>query len=83
MGPAIRKSEFFLADFDKQFRWYEKQAGRDVAWNYLLAVDETLEQLAVHPDLGLLRRFAHPELGDIRMFLLAKPFQRHLVFLPA
>jgi len=48
MSLAIRKSEAFLADLDAQFRWYEREAGWDVAWRYLLAADEVLEKLAEH-----------------------------------
>ena len=50
MSLAVRKSEAFLADLDSQFRWYETQAGWDVAWRYLLEVDVALEKLAAHPE---------------------------------
>ncbi len=49
MSLAIRKSPFFLADFDAQFRWYEEEAGGEVARQYLAAVDQTLERLAEQP----------------------------------
>jgi len=80
MSLAIRKSDAFLADLDSQFRWYESQAGWDVAWRYLLHVDEALKQLAEHPELGWRRNVNHPELRYLRCWLIARPFHRHLIF---
>src|ERR1035441_4056744 len=80
MRRAIRKSAFFLGDFETQFRWYEEEAGREIAWRYLLAVDQTLARLAAHSDLGRLRHFSHPELQGLRSFLVTRPFHRHLIF---
>ena len=80
MRRAIRKSLFFLSDFETQFRWYEEEAGWEIAWRYLLAVDQTLARLAEHSDLGRLRRFSHPELQGLRSFLVERPFHRHLIF---
>ena len=80
MSLAIRKSEAFLTDLDAQFRWYERQAGWDVAWRYLLGVDEALEKLAEHPELGWRRNFKHPELRNLRCWLIARTFHRHLLF---
>ena len=80
MSLAVRKSEAFLADLDAQFRWYEGQGGWDVAWRYLLGVDEALANLAEHPELGWRRTFHHPELRNLRCWLIPRPFHRHLVF---
>jgi toxin ParE1/3/4 len=80
MSRAIRKSAFFLGDLETQFRWYEEEAGWEVAWRYLLAVDQTLARLAEHSDLGRTRHFSHPELQGLRSFLVARPFHRHLIF---
>ena len=80
MRRAIRKSAYFLGDLETQFRWYEEEAGWEVAWRYLLAVDQTLGRLAEHSDLGRLRHFSHPELQGLRSFLVARPFHRHLIF---
>jgi toxin ParE1/3/4 len=80
MSLTVRKSELFLTDFDLQFRWYIEKAGWETAGRYLIAVDETLETLAVHPGLGRLRNFSHPELQGLRSFPLAGPFNKHLLF---
>lgn len=80
MKLTVRKSEFFLADLDIQFRWYETEASADVAWRYLLAVDRAIEELAGQPDLGRKRHFQHPELLGLRSYYAARPFHRHLIF---
>jgi plasmid stabilization system protein ParE len=46
----------------------------------LLEVDVALEKLATHPDLGWRRNFNHPELRNLRCWLIARPFHRHLIF---
>lgn len=80
MSRQIRKPEQFVSDFSHQFQWYERKAGWDVAWQYLLAVDRTLEKLARFPDLGRLRHFPQPELRGIRSRTVEPPFHRHLIF---
>jgi toxin ParE1/3/4 len=80
MKLGISKSEYFLADFDLQFRWYEKKAGWEIARHYLEAVDQTIEKLAEQPNLGRPRNFAHPELTGLRSCLVGRPFHKHLVF---
>ncbi|MEW6305490.1 MAG: type II toxin-antitoxin system RelE/ParE family toxin [Verrucomicrobiota bacterium] len=80
MNRGIRKSELFIADFDRQFRWYERVAGWEVAKRYLDAVDTTLKRLTELPDLGRLRHFPQPELQGLRSLVLARPFHHHVVF---
>jgi toxin ParE1/3/4 len=77
---AVRKSEFFLADLDVQFRWYRMEASEGIALRYLAAVDRTVKELAERPDLGRPRHFTHPELQGLRSCLVARPFHRHLIF---
>ncbi len=80
MSRGVQKSAFFLADLDRQYRWYYEEAGEEVAWHYLLAVDGTLGLLAEHCDLGRQRHFRHPELKGLRSFRVARPYHRHLIF---
>ncbi|MBM3884018.1 MAG: type II toxin-antitoxin system RelE/ParE family toxin [Verrucomicrobia bacterium] len=80
MRLAVRKSEFFLADLDVQFRWYETEASEEVALRYLTAVDRTVNELAERPDLGRPRHFEHPELQGLRSSLAVRPFHLHLIF---
>ena len=80
MNLVIRKADDFMGDFDRQFRWYVVKAGWKIAERYLAAVDETLERLAEHPELGRLRRFRRLELAGLRSWTVERPFSRHLVF---
>jgi toxin ParE1/3/4 len=80
MSRRVRKAELFIADFNRQFRWYDREAGWELARRYLAAVDRTLEKLAQQPDLGRVRRFPQPELRGIRSFAVERPFNRHLIF---
>jgi len=77
--------EIFIAkraeqDMTLQYRWYLENADADVAEGYLLAVHETIQNIAERPDLGLRRHFAEPELSRIRSIQVRKPFDRHLLF---
>lgn len=63
-----------------QYRWYLDNADLDVAEGYLRAMDETIQGIALHPDLGMRRRFKAMELAGIRSIPLKKPFQQHLIF---
>lgn len=67
-------------DVTLQYAWYVQNAGLDVAERYLLAVDETIRELAVHPGIGLRRQFKSPELAGIRSVTVARPFDKHLIF---
>ncbi len=80
MSWQVRKAEQFIADFDAQFRWYDRKGGWEVAQRYLIAVDRTLEELAQQPELGRLRHFPQPELRGIRSLAAKRPFHRHLIF---
>jgi plasmid stabilization system protein ParE len=80
MRLHLRKSDDFIADFDQQFRWYDREAGWDTARRYLEAVDLTLQKLTELPDLGRLRQFAQPELHGLRSITVQRPFHRHLIF---
>ena len=51
----------------------------DAGLDFLFAVELTLEMLAENPFLGALRRFAAPELQDVRMWRV-KSYEKHLIF---
>ena len=68
MSHTIRKSEEFIADFDRQFRWYFQQAGELLARRYMEAADNSLEKIFKFPNIGNLRRFPQPELHGARSF---------------
>lgn len=52
MSRQVRKAEQFIEDFDRQFRWYDRKAGWDVARHYLAAIDRTLEKARPATGLG-------------------------------
>lgn len=66
-----------------QHRWYLENADIEVAERYLMAVDQTIQRLAAHPEIGLRRHFQSMELSGIRSFQAARPFDKHLIFYQA
>ncbi|WP_395742920.1 type II toxin-antitoxin system RelE/ParE family toxin [Prosthecobacter sp.] len=71
-------------DMALQHRWYlENAEDEEVAERYLMAVDQTIQRLAAHPELGLRRHFQSSELAGIRSFQAARPFHKHLIFYQA
>ena len=63
-----------------QFRWYLEEADEGIARRFKAAVDATLDQLAVHPELGRRRRFRNPLLQGLRSLRLKTPFTKLLIF---
>jgi toxin ParE1/3/4 len=71
-------------DIALQHRWYlENSDDEEVAERYLMAVDQSIQRLALHPELGLRRHFHSVELAGIRSFQAARPFNKHLIFYQA
>ena len=77
---SVRKSDDFIADIERQYEWYVLNAGRDVAEQYLVAVEATCRLLGQHPQLGPRGGFTHPRLRDWRFFVVFRPFKRHILF---
>lgn len=76
----VLKTETFIADVERQYEWYVLNAGEGVADRFLDAVEATCRLLGQHPQLGPRGRFTHPRLRDWRFFLVARPFQKHVLF---
>jgi plasmid stabilization system protein ParE len=55
MSLVVQKAAFFHEDYAIRFAWYVDEAGPDVARRFQAALDQTLNKLAVRPDLGRLR----------------------------
>ena len=70
-------------DMTLQYQWYAENADLEVAERYLMAVDDTIQRLASHPELGIRRHFQSLDLAGIRSFPVARPFDKHLVFYQA
>jgi len=76
----LLQSEYFLTDFETQFRWYFQAGGPELAKLYRAAMQTTLVKLCRQPETGRLR-FPHDnELQGMRSCQLVKPFHRHLLF---
>src|SRR3954452_8472128 len=80
MSLALQRSQWFIADFESQIRWYVRNAGESVAVRYLAGLQRTLQLLARHPDLGRLRHFRNPKLRKLRSCRVQSPFNKHLIF---
>jgi toxin ParE1/3/4 len=76
----VRKSDVFIGDVERQFEWYARKAGWDVADRYLEAVEATCNLLARYPQLGPPTRLSHPRLRDWRFFVVFRPFKKHVLF---
>jgi toxin ParE1/3/4 len=76
----VRKANHFTADIEQQFEWYAVNANWDIAERYLAAVEVTCRLLGKHPQLGPRGGFIHPHLRDWRFFVLAAPFNKHVLF---
>ena len=68
------------ADLKKQYAWYLKHAGAEVAERYFAEFDATVATLALHSGLGPLGRFRDVHLAGIRSYPFKKPFDKHLIF---
>jgi len=77
---SVRKSDDFIADVERQYRWYLENANEEVADRYLTAIEATCRLLAQHPDLGPRGGFSHPRLRDWRFFVVFRPFNKHVIF---
>ncbi len=80
MSLRIVYTDDFPADVAQQARWYARQRDEALALDYARAVEGTLEFLAQHPQLGTQCRYPEPALADLRFYLVAKPFERHLIY---
>lgn len=76
----LQQSEYFLADFEAQFRWYLQAGGPELAKLYRAAMQTTLVKLCQQPETGRVRFPKDIELQGMRSCLLVKPFHRHLLF---
>jgi plasmid stabilization system protein ParE len=76
----LQRGELFHRDFELQALWYLERAGDDIAQRFLDHLNETLDQLMIHPAMGRARRYKHRELKRLRSFRVKPPFNRHLIF---
>ena len=78
MTPVIRPRA--RNDIIRQFRWYlVEQDAPDVAFRFLDAVEESVEQLLPMPNMGAPKELKNPALKGLR-FWLVKGFEEFLIF---
>ena len=77
---SVRKTDDFLADVERQYEWYVRNANSEVADAYLAAVEATCKLFGQHPQLGPRGGFTHPRLHDWRFAVVFRPFKKHLLF---
>ena len=80
MSLRVQRSEWFVGDLEHYAAWYDREAGWELAEQYLRAVAATLARLAERPSLGHGASFEAPELQGLRCLTVERPFQKHLLF---
>jgi toxin ParE1/3/4 len=69
-----------LADIALQADYYAQRENVALAQRFTDAVKATVRLLTGHPWIGKETDYAHPKLAGIRLFLVRKPFDKHLIF---
>ncbi len=76
----VRKTDVFLGDVGRQYKWYLTHAEAGVADRYLDTVEAVCRLLSRQPQLGPPGGFKHPRLRSWRIFPVFRPFQKHILF---
>jgi plasmid stabilization system protein ParE len=53
MSLVLQKADDFREDFALRALWYVREAGAEVARRFQESVDATLQQLCLHPEMGV------------------------------
>ncbi len=79
---GLRRDLFQRAKIDvaKQYKWYIKKAGPDIAEQYYDAFLAGLGQLESQPGLGIADDFGERRLRGLHMFVMDRPYDKHLIF---
>lgn len=80
MSLHVVYTDDFPLDLASQVRWFTCQRDEALALDYARAVSKTIELLARYPSLGQECDYPEPELAGLRLYLVEKPFQRHLIY---
>ena len=76
----FRKTDAFLGDIERQYKWYAVNASGELADRFLSAVEGACQLLSLQPHLGPACGFTNPKLQSWRYFLVLRPFERHILF---
>ena len=80
MSLRVVQTPESLADIALQAEYYAREQNIALAERYIDAVKTTVRLLAGHPRIGKETDYAHRKLVGIRLFLVQKPFDKHLIF---
>ncbi len=80
MSLRVVQTPESLADIALQAEGYAQRANVALAERFTEALKITVRLLADHPWIGKETDYPHPKLARIRLFLMHKPFDKHLVF---
>jgi len=80
MRLSLHRADDFNSDFRHQYDWYLEEGAEDVAKAFVEAVENTLQLLLTHPDLGRKLKFRNPKLAGIQLFRIEPPFRNLSIF---
>ena len=80
MSRRIVQSPESLADVALQADYYAQKEDIALAERFIAEVKATVRLLANHPYIGKETRYANRRLSGIRLFLVRKPFDKHVIF---
>ena len=80
MSLRVVQTPESLADIVRQADYYARRENVALAKRFTEAIKATAQLLASHPWIGKETDYAHPKLVEIRLFLVRKPFDKHLIF---
>ena len=80
MSLRVVQTPESLADIALQADYYAQRENVALAQRFTDAVKATVRLLVVHPWIGKETDYTHPKLAGIRLFLVQKPFDKHLIF---
>ncbi len=80
MSLRVVQTPESLADIALQADYYVQSENIALAQRFTDAVKATVRLLAVHPWIGKETDYPNPKLAGIRLFLVRRPFDKHLIF---
>jgi len=67
-------------DLHRQFRWYLKHAGVDVADGFFTEFHASIERLVARPQIGWQRNFRRSKLARLRSLLMDAPYEKYVIY---
>ena len=80
MNLRVVQTPESLADIALQADYYSRREDIALAERFTDAVKNTVKLLVAHPGIGKATDYANPKLAGVRLFLVQKPFDKHLIF---